>query len=375
MGYYVNPSAESFAAIARSKSGFYQYCKSNIKQKKIQEVSIKTAFTFLAEGKHIVSFVGAGGKSSLIDAIAKWSSSQGKKVLVTTTTHIFRPQDEFLAMNEKQLQEIWAAGHWAVIGATEEKDPQKLKMPEFDWMRQAMELSDLVLIEADGSKRLPCKVPADHEPVLLPESDIVVAVLGLSALGRSLKECCFRLEKAKKLLSADENHLLTEKDIAVLQDGEQIEGYLKRSSEYLLHEAALKARPDCNAVVHTHAPYLTAFAYCNKDIKLRCSSTFALLFEDIPCLSYGQPGTKDIANGIEDAIKEHDLILLGNHGCLTVAPTLEKAIAILEAGEEVMKIYTIASSIGTIKNISNDEWEKMCNEHPGSKRNRYKRKE
>ena len=120
MGYYVNPSAESFAAIARSKSGFYQYCKSNIKQKKIQEVSIKTAFTFLAEGKHIVSFVGAGGKSSLIDAIAKWSSSQGKKVLVTTTTHIFRPQDEFLAMNEKQLQEIWAAGHWAVIGATEE---------------------------------------------------------------------------------------------------------------------------------------------------------------------------------------------------------------------------------------------------------------
>ena len=96
---------------------------------------------------------------------------------------------------------------------------------------------------------------------------------------------------------------MTEKDIAVLQDGEQIEGYLKRSSEYLLHEAALKARPDCNAVVHTHAPYLTAFAYCNKDIKLRCSSTFALLFEDIPCLSYGQPGTKDIANGIEDAIK------------------------------------------------------------------------
>ena len=50
--------------------------------------------------------------------------------------------------------------------------------------------------------------------------------------------------------------------------------------------------------------------------------------------------------------------MLGNHGCLTVAPTLEKAIAILEAGEEVMKIYTIASSIGTIKNISNDEWEK-----------------
>ena len=93
-------------------SRFYQYCKSNIKQKKIKEVSIKTAFSFLAEGKHIVSFVGAGGKSSLIDAIAKWSSNQGKKVLVTTTTHIFRPQDEFLADNKKQLNEIWKMGHW-----------------------------------------------------------------------------------------------------------------------------------------------------------------------------------------------------------------------------------------------------------------------
>ena len=118
---------------------------------------------------------------------------------------------------------------------------------------------------------------------------------------------------------------LTEEKIAVLQNGIQIDGELRRSSEYLLHEAALNARPDCRAAVHTHAPYLTAFAYCNKDIKLRCSSTFALLFEDIPCLPFGQPGTPHIANGIDKAIKEHDLILLANHGCLTVAPTLEKA--------------------------------------------------
>ena len=53
-------------------SRFYQYCKSNIKQKKIQEVSIKTAFAFLEEGKHIVLFVGAGGKGKLIDGSAKF---------------------------------------------------------------------------------------------------------------------------------------------------------------------------------------------------------------------------------------------------------------------------------------------------------------
>lgn len=218
---------------------FYQYCElyheSNTKQEKneavqeqkettlekSEEVSIETAFSFLTEGKRIISFVGAGGKSSLIDAIAKWGSNQGKKVLVTTTTHIFKPQSEILATSEKQLQKIWEAGHWAVIGAIEEKKPQKLKMPDSDWMKQAMELADLVLIEADGSKRLPCKVPADHEPVLLPESDIVVAVLGLSALRHSLKECCFRTEQAKRLLSEDENHLLTEEDMAIILLSEQ----------------------------------------------------------------------------------------------------------------------------------------------------------
>lgn len=165
---------------------------------------------------------------------------------------------------------------------------------------------------------------------------------------------------------------LTEEQIAVLQAGAQIEGTLKRSSEYLLHEAALKARPDCCAAVHTHAPYLTAFAYCNQDIKIHCSTTFALLFEDIPCLPYGQPSTTHIADGIEDAIKDHDLILLGNHGCLTVAPTLEMAVAILEAGEEVMKIYSIAKSLGNVHDIPPTAWEAMCNAHPASKRNRHK---
>ena len=62
-------------------SRFYQYCKSNIKQKKIQEVSIKTAFTFLAEGKHIVSFVGAGGKVLLLTQLQSGAAVREKKCL------------------------------------------------------------------------------------------------------------------------------------------------------------------------------------------------------------------------------------------------------------------------------------------------------
>ncbi len=173
--------------------------------------------------------------------------------------------------------------------------------------------------------------------------------------------------------SGTRKRFLNEDKIAVVntENGEQIEGTVKKSSEILLHEAALKARPDCNAAAHIHAPYLTAYAYCGKDIKLKCSTTFSLVFEEIPCLPYGLPGTIHIADGIEDAIKDHDLILLGNHGCIAVGKTLEDAVKIIEAAEEVLKIYHLTKEIGPVRNISDSDLEELYNNHPGSRRNRY----
>lgn len=165
--------------------------------------------------------------------------------------------------------------------------------------------------------------------------------------------------------------LLNEDMIAVLKGKEQIGGSYKRSSEYLLHVAALNARQDCVAAVHTHAPHLTAYAYCNQPIKLECSTTFALLFEDIPCLPYGEAGTEHIADGIEDAIKDRCLVLLGNHGCISVGRSLEEAVSLIESAEEVLKIYHITKQIGTIANIPADELESLMTNHHASIRNRY----
>ena len=80
------------------------------------------------------------------------------------------------------------------------------------------------------------------------------------------------------------------------------------------------------------------------------------------------PGTIHIADGIEDAIKEHNLILLGNHGCIAVGKTLEDAVKIIEAAEEVLKIYHLTKEIGEVNNISDDDLESLYQNHPGSKR-------
>ncbi|MCD8091205.1 MAG: class II aldolase/adducin family protein [Clostridiales bacterium] len=203
---------------------------------------------------------------------------------------------------------------------------------------------------------------------LMDEKGLVNSLEGnLSILDRETNELYITPSGTRKCF-------LEEDMIAVLKDGVQIGGSKKRSSEYLLHLEALKTRPDCNAVAHIHAPYLTAYAYCNKDIKLKCSTTFSLVFEEIPCLPYGEPGTVHIADGIAEAMKDHDLILLGNHGCIAVGKTLEDACKIVEAAEEVLKIYQLTKSIGEPVDIPDDKLESLYENHPSSRRNRYGKK-
>lgn len=177
----------------------------------------KKQFPFLAEKGHVVSLVGGGGKTTLLYAFARHCAAKGWRVLVSTTTHI--RQGENYAADEAALASLWAAGQYAVAGVPAEQGKlTALPLEQLTcWMAQA----DMVLLEADGAKRMPCKVPAAHEPVLPPESDIVLAVAGLSALGRPLREVCFRLEQACALLGTAPETLLTPELLAGLLASEK----------------------------------------------------------------------------------------------------------------------------------------------------------
>ena len=61
---------------------------------------------------------------------------------------------------------------------------------------------DVLLIEADGSRRLPLKAPAGHEPVIIPETDAVIGCAGLTCIGKTWEAGCFRPELAVELLEA-----------------------------------------------------------------------------------------------------------------------------------------------------------------------------
>lgn len=178
-------------------------------------------FDFVNDGKkHTICLVGGGGKTTVMYELAAAWAACGSKVLVLTSTHILRPVDGSFAANVPAVQNLWQQGRYAVIG-TPEPATGKLTAPPQD-LYEALHLqADVILCEADGSRHHPCKVPAENEPVLLPDSDIVLAVAGMDALDNSLAQACQRPQLAAALLGCNLNSVIDEQMLAVLLLSEQ----------------------------------------------------------------------------------------------------------------------------------------------------------
>lgn len=178
-------------------------------------------FDFVNDGKkHTICLVGGGGKTTVMYELAAAWAACGRRVLVLTSTHILRPVDGSFAANVPAVQNLWQQGSYAVIG-TPELATGKLTVPPQD-LYEALQLqADVILCEADGSKHHPCKAPAAHEPVLLPDSDIVLAVVGMDALGCPLAQACQRPQPAAAFLGCSLDSVIDEQMLAALLLSEQ----------------------------------------------------------------------------------------------------------------------------------------------------------
>lgn len=178
-------------------------------------------FDFFTDGKkHNICLVGGGGKTTVMYELAAAWAASGRKVLVLTSTHILRPADGSFAADAAAVQKLWQQGRYAVIGTPEAATGKLTAPPQF--LYEAMKpQADVILCEADGSKHQPCKAPAEHEPVLLPDSDIVLAVAGMDALGCSLAQACQRPQPAAELLGCSLDSVIDEQMLAVLLLSEQ----------------------------------------------------------------------------------------------------------------------------------------------------------
>jgi molybdenum cofactor cytidylyltransferase len=145
----------------------------------------------------VIALAGAGGKTTLMFRLADELAAADRRVVTTMTTKIFVGQmaqaparlvvhgeGAFLAQLPQLLAEhahVLAAG-----GTIVEQDKVEGLPPELIDHIASQSYVDAVIIEADGSRRLPFKAPASHEPVIPASTTIVAPIVGLDVLGRPL---------------------------------------------------------------------------------------------------------------------------------------------------------------------------------------------
>ena len=135
---------------------------------------------------------------------------------------------------------------------------------------------------------------------------------------------------------------LTPEKICVFdEEGNQISGIYAPSSELKMHRAVYEMRDNIGGVVHAHPAFLTAYAMCGKPLESRCHA------EVIEVAPYGRPGSDEIYAGVKPILdKGRDLLLLANHGVLSVGEDVFAALNKLESVENAAKILTIAKIVG-----------------------------
>ena len=168
----------------------------------------------------MLSLIGAGGKTTTLFCLAHELWEKGEKVLVTTTTKMFKPAKPhvhklFLAQKlEALVGELKKIKEPLIIGAGYGlDDATKLNGLPPEWFDTLKDNGgmDWILIEADGAAMKPFKVPADYEPLVPSRCDLTVWVMGIKILGQPLTpQWVHRAERAASLLGVEVGTPVTE---------------------------------------------------------------------------------------------------------------------------------------------------------------------
>ncbi|MGI6438330.1 MAG: class II aldolase/adducin family protein [Sphaerochaeta sp.] len=127
--------------------------------------------------------------------------------------------------------------------------------------------------------------------------------------------------------SALDKGLLEKDQIAVVSlEGENLTPHLKLSIEADMHRLILRARPDVKAVFHAHPTYASAFTAISRDgkpvINTRLLAESYFILEDPVFVEYRLMGTDDLARLTAEKAKNHDVLLLENHGVVCLGKSM-----------------------------------------------------
>ncbi len=192
--------------------------------------------------------------------------------------------------------------------------------------------------------------------VKLPDGNFLVTPTGIS-----------------KSFITPEKLVIIDKDMNIVS----AEGNYKPSSEIKMHMRCYTERDDVGAVVHAHPATATGFAVAGKPLDRYSMIETVIAIGSIPLTPYGTPSTNEVPEAIAPYLAEHDVLLLQNHGALTVGADLITAYYRMETLELFAKISLTAHLLGGAKEIEKEQIDKLLylrdnyyhvtGKHPGYK--------
>ena len=151
-------------------------------------------------------------------------------------------------------------------------------------------------------------------------------------------------------------HAIERSDIVMLDlDMNVIEGNRVISIEKLVHLAIYRARPDVNAIMHTHPLYSSVLGVVGKELPAISEDFAQLVGDKIICSVYALPGTKELSENVVKGLgKERKAVILPNHGTFCVGEDIKTAFLVSHVVEKSAHTYILALGIGTPQIISQE---------------------
>lgn len=159
-----------------------------------------------------IAVVGSGGKTSLIWRLTEELVQAGKKVAVTTTTHMAIEKERPFALDGEGAEALLLE-YGYVLAASIDREKGKLSSLPYEKLKELLTLCDVLLIEADGARKKPFKVPMEWEPVIPDFTNLVIAVSGLDSLGKPIKEAAYCSCETAQFLEKNETDIISPEDM------------------------------------------------------------------------------------------------------------------------------------------------------------------
>lgn len=213
----------------------------------------------------VIAVVGGGGKTSLIYRLSQELLSLEKKVIITTTTHmLYEPERPFARGGDEEEVKRLLDKYGYTAAAELDEEQGKISALSEEKLLRLKDLCDVMLIEADGSRQKPLKIPADWEPAIPSFANVVISVVGLDCLGKPICETTHRMERTSEFLKKSIEAPVTEEDIVKIASSihglfKNVEGRVYRV--YLNKSDTLKSREPAEKIVEELLEEGTVAAY------------------------------------------------------------------------------------------------------------------